>query len=303
MTTTVNLHHVNPEVKTPGPVGNSSSIGNMTLSELSEGGLSVSLPVKDGRVICSASHGSTTTSEYSIKIQQSSNRLVLEMVPKKACYDIMNEYWASIQEIVKKGYKNPTELPLFGKSNRNKEVLETSAAVYHLFRYIERRAGKSVSVESKSESPELKLQKEKLARDFLNDRRVRCIVVGDGIGPACGYLLAGTTNWHVVSIDPCMNKDWLVHGEMTNLVCIDKKVEDVELNCDDWLCTVVVSVHGHANVDALWNKLDGKCNILLSIPCCKGFNQKVLTSEPKLHIREPQIPSKHNHIYIWEKMK
>lgn len=273
------------------------SVGNVTINQVKQSNSGLAFRIDKSNIV--ASKTPKTLVEYGrhvITVEQSSRQLLIGIHSKKRPYEVMNMYWEKIVQIVANGYKNPTELVLFGKNNRHKEILETSSAIHHLTEYF--------TLDFKKEK-ESKTNPKHVAHSMgkmTDNAKIRVICVGDGIGPAVGYLLAATTKWHVVSVDPLMRDEWLTQTLVPNLTCLKEKMEDVKLGAGTYDFDIIVAVHSHANLDFLWRRLltHSQRVVALSIPCCSGYVQHVMDLTPVYEHQEDQIPSSSNQVLIWD---
>ena len=115
--------------------------------------------------------------------------------------------------------------------------------------------------------------------------------IGDGRTPRTGALFAFMTKLNVWSIDPDVLGDWTA---INNLAVIRAKIEDVPQFVTDK--AVIVSVHSHAPVQAMWDSVKAREKWMIHIPCCTtdmlGF--------PALCYQDKSIKSPKNIIYIWK---
>ncbi|AYV84331.1 MAG: hypothetical protein Hyperionvirus22_32 [Hyperionvirus sp.] len=219
-----------------------------------------------------------------ISCTQSNRKLEIQVVLPTSTR-ILDFYFRLLYRTSEKGFPNPTGLKLFGHSSPTKEVLETATAIKTIQDYVYSHT------------------KNRAAGNALMDNpNVLCICVGDGIGPATGYLAAASTKWKVKSIDPQMSVEWETDSKIPTLQCIRNKVELVDFGEDSKgdVC-FIISVHGHANFDELYKRmLTYKRVIALSIPCCPHITHHVTGVPPTLSFDEFEIPSPMRKILLWD---
>jgi len=202
---------------------------------------------------------------------------------------VLDGYFRLVLRITGRGVENPMNLKLFGNSQITKAIIKTTTAVQTLKEYIFLRHAKS--------------REEGLA--IAENKSVVCMCVGDGITPRCGYLLAGSTSWNVTSVDPEMGKEWVADSRIKNLRCIRACMEDVDIPIENKasLC-LIVSVHGHANMDVLWKRMTTRYKrvVALSIPCwCKKFVHRIDGIKPILNFAEKEIfPKSKRTVFVWD---
>ena len=177
-------------------------------------------------------------------------------------------------------------MALLGRSNPQKELMETSYAHFHV---------KSCIKQLFKGNPHVAF---KMYHEFLNSDKVLCIVPGDGINPRTAGIFAGTTNWQVLSIDPDMGGRQLSNDpkpidvskiinekykiNWANLTCIRGLLEDVDFSKYHYEMVVFVNVHSHSNFKEMYNNFD--CNKLgYTMPCCKHIVSKL---DGKQHLSE-----------------
>lgn len=113
------------------------------------------------------------------------------------------------------------------------------------------------------------------SREFLQNEKINCYVVGDGTTPRTAALFHCATKWNIWSIDPEMHDSWI--APMDRLHCVKDRAENVPMVAEaDFI--VIISVHGHANLRELVSKISSPL-IVLSIPCCLR-KQQILEVPP-----------------------
>lgn len=215
---------------------------------------------------------------------QSKSKLEVKIIIETTTH-MLDYYFRLLKKIDEKKIPNPMFLKLFGNNHPTKEIIETTTAFYNIKKYIISNTDSHITVNK-----------------IIHDKNILCICVGDGIGPATGYLMAAATDWNVLSIDPVMRDEWLVDSKISNLTCIKSKMEDVclEKYIDVKIC-FIISVHGHADLNALWMRMSKNTRIIaLSIPCCTGFEHYVKNVKPVIKYDENEIPSDKRTLLIWD---
>mgnify|MGYP000900357735 CR=1 FL=1 len=190
--------------------------------------------------------------------------------------DIINKNRIGISLLSKK-------LMLYGKNKPCKEICESLAAYFNI---------------------------KKLIKNIRFNQNVTCIVVADGIRPKTGVIFATRTHWNVHSVDPLMRPEW-INGDydkfFPRLKCHDKKIEEVIdsiCSVDNTTAIVIICVHAHVNINNLWNNLITKHEclpiLLLSMPCCTGYEQVNIV--PIINLIDPAIDNEDcGQIFVWEK--
>ena len=109
-----------------------------------------------------------------------------------------------------------------------------------------------------------------LRKEFpLNDKDIRCFVVGDGNTPRTGAIFAMRTAWRVISIDPRLKPDKEYNIDRLNVYAV--RVED--------LCgmppigegkVVLVACHSHANWEQMLKPFSSVTKLaIIALPCCE----------------------------------
>lgn len=168
---------------------------------------------------------------------------------------------------------------IFGGKNPAKEMSETGAALRHVLDHLGHR------------------------KRYLSQATV--IIPGDGCAPRTGLPLACLSNWTVYSIDPMMRDKWTNRAtEMPdNLVCINGLIEEFELP-DTSDLIIILAVHSHISLPDLWDRLLVKYPrnslLVLSMPCCPGYDQVLPEVRPILDIHDTSIMSVKNHVLMYK---
>jgi len=118
------------------------------------------------------------------------------------------------------------------------------------------------------------------------DSTITAVVVGDGVCPRTGAMLAYRTKWDIYSVDPLMRvKDYGID----RLTCIPSKIEDLTMELNGPV--VIVCVHSHATYEACLEHINGPERYMISIPCCVPYpagNKEYTDSgilSPKNHVK------------------
>ncbi|AYV80432.1 MAG: hypothetical protein Harvfovirus1_57 [Harvfovirus sp.] len=239
---------------------------------------------KKSRIIDTDASPSVSIDGVLVTCTQTKSKLDIK-VEVETSHHVLDAYFRMLEKIRDRHLPNPMDLMLFGRSNPAKEILETATAAETVRRYIFSHT-KTIAE----------------AHWVLNNRNTLCICVGDGIGPATGYLIAATTLWQTLSVDPEMRDEWIQDSKIPNLRCIRSNIEDAVLPETKMDLCIVVSVHGHADFNVLWKRLlplHARV-IAVSIPCCPGFVHHVLDVEPVLQFVENEIPSPMRKVLVWD---
>ena len=83
----------------------------------------------------------------------------------------------------------------------------------------------------------------KIDRSLLQDARICCYVIGDGVRPQTGGMIASFTQWQVFSIDPALQMDKYRDkiSSLPNLKMYKQKAEDFEQFPKDYCCLLYTS--------------------------------------------------------------
>ena len=168
---------------------------------------------------------------------------------------------------------------------------------------------------------------------YFGRKDVLCVAIADGVSPRFGCLAALSSQFNVVSLDPCMHKKWtnkkeegdFFHG-IPNLKCLNVRVEDVdwkqllaELNRKINLL-IVAAVHSHTtlsnNVESILRALDEhngnhfcagntenvflECKIpvfVCALECC--FEQKLAQLTPTFEYYDYAVHSPKRLVKLW----
>jgi len=106
----------------------------------------------------------------------------------------------------------------------------------------------------------------------INNPNVVVVSVGDGKTPRTAALFAFMTKWQCISVDPMMRE---IEGntnfngiEICNLAVIGRKIEDISLDLSDYEHVIIVGVHSHASVRAMFDGIVFNKADFIFIPCC-----------------------------------
>ena len=168
--------------------------------------------------------------------------------------------------------------------NRNGEVSLTVPArhIRHIERFWRRRCALDLwrlgifpDIKEVSEAEAMRHAMLKKLRMHERAEGTTVLVAGDGRTPRLGALLAYTTSWTAISIDPVTRDEW---PESRRLHVIAKRVEDTtpeelrELCPDDTRRVVVAAPHSHAQMDdcvQLAREAFPQARIdAVAMPCC-----------------------------------
>lgn len=168
------------------------------------------------------------------------------------------------------------------RSDATKEVLESTAAIWHLQSYL---TSKKIDI----------LHRKKLMLD-----------VGGGITPRTASLffsLDKNLESRYLSVDPLMKSEYAESALHHKLQCFNKTIEEVaiEEHFESVELIVIVAVHCHANIDTLWKRciVSTKPVILVSMPCCKGFVNLPKNVEEVYHVSDSSIPSACDEVFVY----
>jgi len=126
---------------------------------------------------------------------------------------------------------------------------------------------------------------------------VVCLVVGDGVLPRTGALVAHKSRWHVVSVDPLLRIHDSRIRNVKRLSCIQAKIEDVQGDACWANVGVILAVHSHAPLQVAWDKVRAERKVCVAMPCCVEQDLKGL--EPWKEVRDPGVLSDKNLVRIW----
>lgn len=121
---------------------------------------------------------------------------------------------------------------------------------------------------------------------------VNCYVIGDGKYPTTGMLIVTNTWWNVWSIDPNLK---ITESERPRLKLFGGCSEDFVPESAEY--NIIVSVHGHGDINEFYDKLSGK-KLSVSIPCCL-LKKQVLDVHDLLEMyHDDKILTKANQVWI-----
>ena len=98
----------------------------------------------------------------------------------------------------------------------------------------------------------------------LADRRRSVLVVGDGVSPRVGAMVALRSGWSVLSVDPLMRVVG-PHPTISRLTCQRDRIEAV-----DGLFDIVIACHSHAPVVATQARLKPG-GLGVTLECCVSW--------------------------------
>lgn len=132
------------------------------------------------------------------------------------------------------------------------------------------------------------------------DPNTVAIVVGDGHSPRTGALIAMSTAWSVVSVDPVMRPRHATASPRKGLrlTAIADRVENLRprsfADCD----VVLVAVHSHALLDDAVTFVS-ECRSLhaVAIPCC--VPQTIAGMAPTTEYSDEAILSPERRVLVW----
>lgn len=134
------------------------------------------------------------------------------------------------------------------------------------------------------------------------DKRVVCVVPGDGKYTQTGILLAFLTKWTIISIDPEIAVDELDESpiKIDRFTYIKDKIENVKMHVDGQL--VFACTHSHAPLSVLLkNFTASKPRKLVNLPCCKPHD--FISARPYYKYEDPYVLSPKNIIYLWDEAR
>lgn len=131
---------------------------------------------------------------------------------------------------------------------------------------------------------------------LLGDRSVVALCPGDGRHPRTALMIALNTVWRAVSIDPVAK---LRDTRCSRVTAFAEDAEDFDLYpYHGASLTVIASVHSHARLKPLWDRVKGP-RIAVAIPCC--VPQEV-GREPDVEYEDEAIISPERTVRIWVEM-
>lgn len=213
---------------------------------------------------------------------KSSRRVVVTITQSKS-NDLLDLFFRLLLEDRNKNILNPTSIGLYGRKDPSKEITESVSAMEVVVEYLRKNYD----------------------RNIVKNKKVLCICAADGKGPKTGYVLSMRTKWDILSIDPIMGDEYInrFNGMPETLTCYKDYIENVDFESlsFNYDIIVVIGVHSHANNDNIYQRLLqlNTKYLLLSVPCCGGFQHIVSGVEPNIIIKDIQILSPKNKLYIW----
>jgi hypothetical protein len=218
-----------------------------------------------------------------VTLKQTANTRTITVVQAPLPTHILDDFIRKMAMIREGGYADPLSLGLFGKTHPFKEMMESGCALHYVLKFLH----------STCRSRESYLE-------AIRDPHTLCMCVGDGRLPQSAYLFATTTNWQVLAIDPALEEEWVEDTTVPSLKCLAKLVEDVDIDFKLYSRVIIVAVHSHADLDALWQRIAVNIEkIALSVPCCQGFVQHVAGVPPVHHFREVEMQTEKNEVFMW----
>jgi len=172
----------------------------------------------------------------------------------------------------------PDVLPFFQCNEPAKEITESMAA----FRWAKKALG--------WDSPHS-------GANPAKREDVVCLVVGDGVLPRTGALVAHKSRWYVTSVDPLLRIHDPCIRNVKRLVCIQAKIEDVQGDACGANVGVILAVHSHAPLQVAWDKVRAERKVCVAMPCC--VKQDLEGLEPWKEVRDPGVLSDKNLVRIW----
>lgn len=135
--------------------------------------------------------------------------------------------------------------------------------------------------------------------DFeIHTKRVVCVVVGDGVTPRTGTVMAYRTKWDVISLDPRMRP---IAAPVRRLMTIHRRIQEAPLNFDAFKLShrvLAIAVHAHINLNWLL-KYIWPLHAVVAMPCC--VKQTRLRGRlPDISFVDHHIWSPQNKIHIWK---
>ena len=139
---------------------------------------------------------------------------------------------------------------------------------------------------------------EKHTTHSMKNPDVKVVIVGDGVRPRCGATFAYLTKASVISIDPNANLNFPPLKAAQRLTVIKSKIEDVIIHCD-WLDTVLILPHSHADMNAAIQSLSGWRTLdIINMPCCVNIPANWSKNWDIVYVDEG-IWTPKNKIYVW----
>lgn len=117
-----------------------------------------------------------------------------------------------------------------------------------------------------------------------NNKNLCCIFIGDSKYSLCSKLFSILTDWAIVSIDPVVEADPEYNISFCKELCEDVDYEPLLKTFSEVL---VVSIHGHGDLNIVWRKIQplNKNLIMVSNPCCHPYRQLLKAKIPHSKIQ------------------
>ena len=115
-----------------------------------------------------------------------------------------------------------------------------------------------------------------------DDRGVTALVVGDGRTPRTGALIAASTAWQVLSVDPVLRKMG-PHPRIERLTMYKERAETLAARLTWGLKVVIVACHSHAPLHIVHAHINAGTSPVISLPCCvkdKLGDPRITYSDP-----------------------
>lgn len=178
-------------------------------------------------------------------------------------------------------------------------TIDVNQFLKHINRFFRWRAAADIlsyplkwSTKEISESVGALVNMKQMGLDFKDPTKT-CYVVGDGVYPRTGVLLAHLTKWNIISIDPGLNKH-VDLSEVKHFTAIKSRVEDKYWESDH---AIICLVHSHATLPNCLKHITGrKSRCMISIPCCVPHDDFPTDEEYK----DLGILSDKNIVKIWD---
>jgi len=133
----------------------------------------------------------------------------------------------------------------------------------------------------------------KLGIKFDNPN-IKVVCVGDGHTPRTAALFAFRSAWQVTSIDPRLRE---VHWNIERLMCYRSKIEDMNLEYEQYDHVIIVCVHSHATISACLKHIHAPCRSVVAMECCIPLD---IPGIPYTGFVDTDVWSPKNTIKVWE---
>lgn len=140
---------------------------------------------------------------------------------------------------------------------------------------------------------------------YLQDSRIKCYVLGDGIRPKVAAMVKTFSNFTVYSIDPMLrlqnkNKE-NTKEEGYNGILLRKQTSDEFDEIDPKApLSIILAMHAHCDLDAFWKRMPFP-KIAVAIPCC--IRQFIIDLPPcETFIDKAMHQSCKNAVAVWEQL-